>query len=58
MLKPYDVEINGMQTTLMLSDEQAKERGLFKAEPKPKAAEPAAKAKTPANKSRSAADKK
>ena len=57
MLKPYEIEQNGMATTVMLSDEDAKARGLLKpakAEPK---AEPAAKAKTPANKSRTAAEK-
>lgn len=58
MLKPYEVEANGITTTVMLNDDDAKARGLLKAEPKPKAAEPAAKAKTPANKSRSAADNK
>lgn len=48
-LKPYQVEVNGAETTLMLSDEEAKERGLKSADAK--AVEPAA------NKSRSAANK-
>lgn len=45
-LKEYDVVINGHQTTLKLSDEAAKKRGL---KPREKSA-PKAKAKTPANK--------
>lgn len=38
-LKEYDVEINGVATTLQLSDEDAKARGLT-AKPEVKAAEP------------------
>lgn len=44
-MKKYDVEVNGFKTTLLLSDEDAKARGLLKA------ATPANKAaKKPANK--------
>lgn len=56
MQKLYDVEINGIATTLVLTDEQAKERGLEPAQArKPKAAPTkvrtaANKAVTPANK--------
>lgn len=52
-LKQYDVEINGMKTTLQLSDEDAKLYGLVPAEPAAKARKaPANKAaKPPANKS-------
>ncbi|MEX0687699.1 MAG: hypothetical protein WD072_03405 [Pirellulales bacterium] len=53
----YDVVINGNKTTLLLSDADAKARGLTPAE----AAEPAdvtTKAKTPANKSRKPANKR
>lgn len=50
-LKPYDVvDENGNATTLLLSEEDAKARGLVKPAAK-KASEPAAKkAATPANK--------
>lgn len=50
-LKPYDVVVYGHQTTLLLSDEDAKREGLLK--------EPEAK-KAPArpNKARTAANKK
>jgi hypothetical protein len=44
-LRPYKVEMNGIVTTLLLSDEDAKARGLDAAvepEPETKAAEPAA----------------
>lgn len=53
--KEYDVVINGVATTLKLSDEDAKARGLLKSEAPKK--EPAAKKATPANKSRAAANK-
>jgi hypothetical protein len=53
-LKPYDVTINGTETTLMLSDEHAKAQGLLKAEPKTDAK----KAPAPANKARKAPNKK
>lgn len=49
-LKEYDVEINGVATTLQLSDEDARARGLT-AKPESKAAEPAR------NKSRRAPNK-
>lgn len=53
-LNEYDVEINGRQTTLQLSDEDAKAMGLAK----PAAAKAApTKARTAANKSRTAANK-
>ena len=57
-MKRYDVVINGTKTTLQLSDEDARARGLFKA-PAKAADEPAAptKARTPANKSRRPANK-
>lgn len=48
--KEYDVEIGGITHTLLLSDEDAKARGL-----KPRAAAP--KADTAVNKARSAANK-
>ena len=68
MLKPYDVVINGNATTQMLSDADAKARGLTaKAEPV-EAVEPVkaveqveavdTKAKTPANKARKPAANK
>lgn len=44
-LKEYDVEINGRQTTLQLSDEDAKAMGLAAA-----AEKSAAKARSAANK--------
>ena len=56
MLKPYDVVINGNATTQMLSDADAKARGLTaKAEPV-EAVD--TKAKTPANKARKPAANK
>ena len=48
-LREYDVEINGVQTTLQLSDEDAKELGLTAKKAAPAPANKAAKA--PANKS-------
>lgn len=48
-MKRYDVMVNGMATTLLLSDADAAARGLT---PATKAAEPANKAKAPANKTR------
>lgn len=57
-MKRYEVEINGMTTTLQLSDAEAKARGLLSDDDtKSKAKAPANKAKTPANKS-AAADKR
>ena len=53
-MKSYEVEINGNKTTLLLSDADAKARGLTPlAEPKVES-----KAKTPANKSRKPANKR
>ncbi|AEL19935.1 hypothetical protein SEA_TAPIOCA_7 [Mycobacterium phage Tapioca] len=51
-VKLYNVVINGVETTLQLTDEDAAARGLLAAEPAPatKAKAPANKAKTPANK--------
>lgn len=51
-LKPYKVTVYGHETTLMLSDEDAKAQGLLKEKP---AAKQAPKA---ANKSRTAKNKK
>lgn len=59
-MKRYDVIINGVQTTLLLSDEDAAARGLVHTPapaPAPKAEVPT-KAKTPANKSRKPANKR
>lgn len=47
-LKPYTVTVNGMETTLLLSDEDAKNRGLVAEK----------KAPAPANKARAATTKK
>lgn len=52
-LKKYDVVVNGVETTLMLSDEDAKASGLLKAESAEKKAAP-----KPANKARKAPNKK
>lgn len=52
-VKRYDVEINGVRTTLQLSDADAKARGLTSAEPVTKAKVPPNKARTVANKSKS-----
>lgn len=50
-VKRYDVVVNGIQTTLQLSDEDAKARGLLKdSKTESKAAAPANKSRTPANK--------
>ncbi|WP_182878484.1 hypothetical protein [Mycobacteroides abscessus] len=50
-MKKYNVVVNGVKTTLLLNDEDAKRRGLL-----PAAEKPAAKAaKAPANKARPAA---
>ncbi len=58
-MKRYDIILNGMATTLLLSDADAAARGLVPAAapaPAPKAEVPA-KAKTPANKNRKPANK-
>jgi hypothetical protein len=55
VLKKYDVVINGMTTTLLLSDEDAVARGLTH---QPKADAPATKAHVPANKARKPATKR
>jgi hypothetical protein len=53
-VKKYNVVVNGVRTTLLLNDEDAKRRGLA-----PTADKPAAKAvKAPANKARPPADNK
>jgi hypothetical protein len=59
MLKSYDVVVNGMKTTLRLSDEDAAARGLTAStEPAKPASEPVkAKSRTPANKSRTPVNK-
>lgn len=58
-VKRYEVEINGVRTTLQLTDADAKARGLEKPPTaQAKAKTPANKAKTPANKQAAApADK-
>lgn len=48
-LKEYTVQTPGGETTLQLSDEDARRMGLIKAS-EPKSQTPANKAKTPANK--------
>lgn len=53
-VKRYNVVINGVETTLQLTEEDAKARGLT-SEEKPAPAKKAAKA--PANKARSASNK-
>lgn len=53
-LKKYDVNVGGVETTLLLSDEDAKAMGLTP--PKPPVAKKAAPA--PANKARKAPNKK
>lgn len=56
-LKRYDVVVNGVATTLQLSDADAKARGLFQ-QPAADAAEPVeSKSRAAANKSRTAANK-
>ena len=55
MLKPYKVTVYGHETTLLLSDEDAKAQGLLKDQPAKKAA--SKQAAKPANKSRTAANK-
>lgn len=52
-LKKYDVVINGTQTTLLLTDEDAKARGLY-VDPKPVEVK---QAPAPLNKARSARTK-
>jgi hypothetical protein len=55
----YDVTINGMATTLLLSDADAKAAGLTDADAADKApAEVTTKARTPANKARKPANKR
>lgn len=53
-LKKYDVTINGVETSVLLSDEDAKAQGLLKAAPK----KDAKQAPAPANKARKAPNKK
>lgn len=56
-LKKYDVVIEGVETTLLLSDEDAKAQGLTTPVPeKSKTAEN--KSRTPANKARTTATKR
>lgn len=52
-LKKYDVTVNGVETSLMLSDEDAKAQGLLKDAPKKQAKQ----APAPANKARKAPNK-
>ncbi|AMS02025.1 hypothetical protein BJD70_gp07 [Mycobacterium phage Panchino] len=49
-VKLYNVVINGVETTLQLTDKDAAARGLLAAEAPAKAPTAATKAKTPANK--------
>ena len=49
----YEVEINGVRTTLQLSDADAKARGLLKERTAPNKA-----AKAPANKGKTAAERR
>lgn len=61
MLKPYTVVMNGMETTLLLSEQDAKNRGLdfLKDQPGPDLTEVVGKAaKKPANKNRTPANKR
>lgn len=52
-LKEYKVTIRGTETTLKLSDEDARREGLLKSEPEQKAApKPANKARSASNKSK------
>lgn len=60
MLKPYKTTVNGYETTLMLSEEDAKAQGLVADSPKAAPAKKAVakkQAAKPANKSRTAANK-
>jgi len=50
-LKPYKVTVGGHETTLLLSDEDAKRQGLLKPPPAEK------QAPKPANKARKASNK-
>lgn len=53
-LKPYEAEVNGVQTTLLLTEEDAKARGLKeKSSGAKQAPRPANKARTAANKRQS-----
>lgn len=54
-MKRYTVTINGIRTTLLLSDADAEARGLTAEEPKAKA--PANKSRQPSNKRAEAASK-
>ncbi|AGI12954.1 hypothetical protein PBI_BUTTERS_7 [Mycobacterium phage Butters] len=56
-VKLYNVVINGVETTLQLTDRDAAARGLLGAAAAPKAPAPATKAKTPANKAKTPANK-
>lgn len=56
-MKLYNVVINGVETTLQLTDRDAAARGLLGAATAPKAPAPATKAKTPANKAKTPANK-
>ena len=56
-MQRYDVTVNGNKTTLLLSDADAKARGLTAAEA-PEPVEVDTKAKTPANKGRKPATKR
>jgi len=55
-VQEYDVVVNGVKTTMLLSDRDAAARGLTPAEPET-ADEPEAKAHTPENKARTPANK-
>lgn len=49
-LKPYKVTVNGYETTLLLSEEDAKRQGLVTDKSEKKAPEPANKARSAKNK--------
>lgn len=53
----YDVVINGIATTLLLSDADAAKRGLTKAVDTKEAKAPANKSRKPANKTAETGDK-
>lgn len=55
-LNEYNVVINGWPTTVQLSDDDARARGLLTDE-QPKVRSAAAKSRRPANKARTVADK-
>ena len=57
VLKSYKAKVNGYETTLMLSDEDARRQGLLKDKPEAKNEPEAKQAPKPANKARRAPNK-